>query len=121
MGVGGKRHTPVALPPGKKHSIHHMRGWVGSRAGLDECGKFRPHRDSIPGHPACSESLYRLSYRVLRHRYLVTLNLLSCLLPGKAPKPLNKKSVFEVTKPSQVKRRSWLHRGAVEGFVVVTG
>jgi hypothetical protein len=22
---------------------------VGPRAGLDECGKFRPHRDSIPG------------------------------------------------------------------------
>jgi hypothetical protein len=27
-----------------------MRGWVGSRAGLDGCGKSRPpHRDSIPG------------------------------------------------------------------------
>jgi len=26
-------------------------------------GKSRPHRDSIPEHPACSQSLYRLSYR----------------------------------------------------------
>jgi len=26
-------------------------------------GKYRPHRDSIPDRPACSQSLYRLSYR----------------------------------------------------------
>ena len=26
-------------------------------------GKSRPHRDSIPDRPACSQSLYRLSYR----------------------------------------------------------
>jgi len=25
-------------------------------------GKSRPHRDSIPDRPACSQSLYRLSY-----------------------------------------------------------
>ena len=25
-------------------------------------GKSRPHQDSIPDHPACSQSLYRLSY-----------------------------------------------------------
>ena len=28
---------------------HCLGGWVAFRAGLDECGKFRPHRDSIPG------------------------------------------------------------------------
>ena len=27
-------------------------------------GKSRPHRDSIPDHPARSQSLYRLNYRV---------------------------------------------------------
>jgi len=27
-------------------------------------GKFRPHRDSIPDHPARSHSLYRLSYPI---------------------------------------------------------
>ena len=26
-------------------------------------GKSRPHRDSIPDRPACSQSLYRLNYR----------------------------------------------------------
>ena len=31
-------------------------------------GKFRPHRDSIPGRPASSPSLYRLSY--LAHIYI---------------------------------------------------
>ena len=30
-------------------------GWVGLRAGLDGCAKFRPHRESIPG----SSSLQR--------------------------------------------------------------
>jgi len=28
---------------------YYTRGWVGARAGLDGCGKARPHRDSIPG------------------------------------------------------------------------
>ena len=32
------------------------------RAGLDRCGKSRPHQDSIPDRPARSQSLYRLSY-----------------------------------------------------------
>ena len=35
---------------------------MGPTAGLDECGKSRPHRDSIPDRPARSQSLYRLSY-----------------------------------------------------------
>jgi hypothetical protein len=28
---------------------HCTGGWVDLRAGLDGCGKPRPHRDSIPG------------------------------------------------------------------------
>ena len=38
-GVGGQIHALAALPP----------GWMGPSAGLDGCGKSRPHRDSIPG------------------------------------------------------------------------
>ena len=45
MRVDGQRHTPAALPQGKTRTGH----WVGLRAGLDGCGKFPPHRDSIPG------------------------------------------------------------------------
>ena len=39
MGVGGQRHAPAALPPGKCPGIDCIRGWVGPRAGLDGCGK----------------------------------------------------------------------------------
>jgi hypothetical protein len=47
--VGGQRHAPAALHPGKRPGTHRTGGWVGHRAGLDGCGKFRLHRDSIPG------------------------------------------------------------------------
>ena len=30
-GVGGQRHAPAALPPGKKPGIHCTGGWVGPR------------------------------------------------------------------------------------------
>jgi len=42
MRVGGQRHTSAALHPGKRHVTHCIGGLVGPRAGLDECGKFRP-------------------------------------------------------------------------------
>jgi hypothetical protein len=42
MGVSGQRHAPAALPPGKRHSTRCIGGWVGPRAGLDECGRSRP-------------------------------------------------------------------------------
>jgi hypothetical protein len=52
MGLGGQRHAPAALPPGKRPGTHCIGGWVGPRAGLDGCVKSRPHRDSIPGPPS---------------------------------------------------------------------
>jgi hypothetical protein len=45
MEVGGQYHGLVALPPGKGPGTHFIGGWVGPRAGLDRCGKSRPHRD----------------------------------------------------------------------------
>jgi len=60
MGVGGQRHTPATLPPGKtRYQLYRRLG--GPRAGLDGCGNSRSHRDSIPG-PSI-QLLYRLSYR----------------------------------------------------------
>jgi hypothetical protein len=47
MGVGGQRHAPAALPPGKTPGTHCTGGWVVHKAGLDECGKSQ-HRGSIP-------------------------------------------------------------------------
>jgi len=49
MGVGGQRHAPATLHPGERPGTHCIGGWVGPRAGLDWCRKFRPHWDSIPG------------------------------------------------------------------------
>ena len=43
MGVGGQRHAPAAFTPGKDPVP------IVQKAGLDRCGKTRPHRDSIPG------------------------------------------------------------------------
>ena len=48
MGVGGQRHAPAALTR-ERPGIHYIGGWVGLRAGLNGCGKSRPHQDSMPG------------------------------------------------------------------------
>jgi hypothetical protein len=40
MGVGGQRHAPAALHPGKE-PVPILGGWVGPRAGLEGCGKSR--------------------------------------------------------------------------------
>jgi len=53
-------NTLSALPLGKKIDTHRKWGWVGTRAGLDGCGKLRFHRDFFPGRPAGNESLYRM-------------------------------------------------------------
>ena len=45
----GQHHVPAALPSGKRYGTNFIGGWVGPRAGLDVCGKSRPHRDWIPG------------------------------------------------------------------------
>ena len=46
-------------------------GWAPGLVWTD--GKSRPHRDSIPDHPARNQSLYRLSYSV--HNILVCVRL----------------------------------------------
>jgi hypothetical protein len=46
--------TPRTLFTLRERTVTHCTGgWVGPSAGLDRCGKSRPHRDSIPGpsHP----------------------------------------------------------------------
>ena len=48
MGVGGQHHAG-SLYPREKPGTDCVGGWVGPGAGLDGCGKSRPHRDSIPG------------------------------------------------------------------------
>ena len=57
--------TPRALYPRERPGTHCTGGWVGPRAGLDGCGKFRPIGIQSPDSPVRSESLYRLSYPAL--------------------------------------------------------
>ena len=38
--VGGQRHAPAALPPGKRPGTHCIGSWVAPRAGLDVCGNI---------------------------------------------------------------------------------
>ena len=54
--------TPRSLYHQERLGTHCIGGWVGPRAGLDGCGKSRPTWIRSPDRPACSESLYRLSY-----------------------------------------------------------
>ena len=63
--MGGQRHASAALPQ-ERHYSHCIGGWVGLRASLDGCGKFRPPPFPAgirhPDLPARSELLYGLSY-----------------------------------------------------------
>ena len=43
--------TSDRFTSGKRPGTLCIGGWVGPRAGLDGCGKSRPHLDSIPGTP----------------------------------------------------------------------
>ena len=62
-GVGGQRHAPAALPPGKARYPLHRRlggpqGWSGRVQKISPPTEIRS-----TDRPARSESLYRLSYR----------------------------------------------------------
>ena len=52
--VWGSAPRPGHLYPRERPSTRRTGGWVGPRAGLDRCGKSRPHRDSILG-PSISQ------------------------------------------------------------------
>jgi len=48
MGVGGQRHAPAAVLPGKRPGTHCVEGWVGPRGVLDGGENLAHNRDSIP-------------------------------------------------------------------------
>ena len=62
MGVGGQRHAPAALPPGKtRYPLY--KSLVGPQDRSGRVRKISPPTDTrSPDHPARSELLYRLSY-----------------------------------------------------------
>ena len=51
--------TPRALYPGKWPGTHCIGGWAGPRESLNGCGKYRPHRNSIPGLSSQLTSRYK--------------------------------------------------------------
>jgi len=60
-GVGGQRHTPAALFPGKnRYPLYKRLGRPQGHSG--RVPKISPHRNLIPGRPDLSEALYRLRY-----------------------------------------------------------
>jgi len=56
MEEGGHCHAVATLPTGKRHGTLCIRGWMGPRASLDQCGEFRPSRLWSPACPAHSKS-----------------------------------------------------------------
>jgi hypothetical protein len=65
MEVNGQFHAPAALPLGESiPGTYWIRGWEGPRAGLGamEKRKILQCWEWNAGRPACSPSLYRLSY-----------------------------------------------------------
>jgi len=73
MRVGGQRHAPAALTPGKIPSSHCIGGWVNQRAGLDGCRKSCSHWHSIPGpsspwQAATPTTISGPLYRAMRRR-----------------------------------------------------
>ena len=61
--MSGQRHSPASLYTRERRGTHCTGIWVGTRAGLDRCGKFLPPTEiRSPDRPARSQSLYRLRY-----------------------------------------------------------
>jgi hypothetical protein len=55
--VGGQRHAPAALLPGKRHGSRCTGGWIDLGASLEDPGKFRLLQDLNPGPSSTSESV----------------------------------------------------------------
>ena len=51
MGVGGQRHAPAALAPGKRPGTHCIGGWVGPREGLTGAENLAPTGIRSPAYP----------------------------------------------------------------------
>jgi hypothetical protein len=66
MRVGGQRHAPAALPPGKRLHTHCTGGWVAPGPIWTGVKNLAPTGIRAPNRPARSESLYRL--RIPAHK-----------------------------------------------------
>jgi hypothetical protein len=71
MEVSVQRHAPAALVPGKRTGTHFIGGRVGLKAGLEGRGKYRPHRDSIPGPSSSYQIAILTTPSRPTHRYIL--------------------------------------------------
>ena len=77
MGVGGQRHAPAALPPGKtRYPIQFTGGWAGPRANMDGCGKSRPYLVYISQMTAGSVRHSYLESHCLKQHKVLALSLI---------------------------------------------
>ena len=70
MEMGGQRHAPAVLSPGKRPGTHCIGGWVGPRAGTED---LAPTGFRSPDRPARSGSLYRLRYPTVGDNFYLWL------------------------------------------------
>ena len=107
MGMGGQRHAPAALLPGKKPGTYCIGGWVGPRASLDGCGKSRPPTgfDSRTVQPVASR---HTDWAIAAHRQNIVATIIwrhihihSQQLKGQPATCTNYRAVLcEFTKPN---------------------
>jgi hypothetical protein len=62
VGVGGQRHPPAGLFPGKGPGAHCTGGWVGPRVGLNCAEKLTTTGFRSPDRPSRSKSPYRVRH-----------------------------------------------------------
>jgi hypothetical protein len=86
MWVGGQRHFPVTLPPGKtRYPLYRGLGWPQDRSGrVRKISPATGARFSV--RPARSESLYRLSYPSPPDNSSININTGGILLKGRKVK-----------------------------------
>ena len=64
MWVSGQQHVPAAINPRERPGTHFTGGCLGTRAGVDRCGKSRPPTGFDPRTvQPVAQSQHRLSYR----------------------------------------------------------
>jgi hypothetical protein len=83
MKVSGQLETPTASLPGEiAAGTHLIGGCVGLRIGFDavENKEILLCRESNPGRPACSPSLYRLSYADSEIKWFIVSFMLTLIL-----------------------------------------
>jgi hypothetical protein len=108
--------TPRPLYPRIRLGTHCIGGWVGPRANLDWCVKYRPQRDSFPGpsipyRVAIPSDLSRDTLNEVRNEGLYTKRILIFVLKNLFSK-LKKKLTFLLIALAVSRSKLW-HINAV--------